>query len=112
MNALKYVESRNRYDISGASGEYGAYQWMPLIWEKWSMDLFGYVLDITIPEVQDYLTYCRLEKHISEGYSDPQIASLWNSQKPDWEGRIGVNRWGVKYNVPLYVKTFINQLNT
>lgn len=112
MNTIKYIESRGNYSIRGASGEYGAYQYMPGTWDYWSIELFGEILDITIPEMQDYMTYCRIEQYINQGYSNKQIASLWNSQKPDWEGRIGVNRWGVPYNVPLYVKTFINKLNS
>lgn len=108
---IKFIESRGNYQIKGASGEYGAYQYMPGIWEFWCIELFGEVLDITIPEVQDYVTYCRIEQYVDEGYSNEQIASLWNSQKPDWEGRIGVNRWGVPYSVPAYVARFISKLN-
>ena len=111
MTTIRHIESSDNYQARGTSGEYGAYQYMPGVWNFWSIELFGEVLDQTIPEVQDYVTYCRIERYLDEGYNYHQVASLWNSQSPEWEGKIGINRWGVRYDVPKYVEKFINHFN-
>jgi muramidase (phage lysozyme) len=79
MAALKAVESSNRYHVHGQSGEYGAYQFMPKTWERFCKYYFGEILDITDPANQDAVARERIKDLIFKGYSDEQIANIWNS---------------------------------
>ena len=39
--AIKQVESGGNYDAKGASGESGAYQFMPATWKSWAEKHLG-----------------------------------------------------------------------
>jgi hypothetical protein len=109
--AIRTIESQGNYEAVGWSGEYGAYQWMPESFAQFSYRYFGELLDITLPENQDKVARKKVEELIDKGYTEEQIASIWNSGRPSYEGRIGVNKFGVRYNVPRYVNKFIAVLN-
>jgi hypothetical protein len=108
--AIKKIESDGRYHLPGASGEYGAYQFMPKTWEAWSRDYMSATgapkPDITVPADQDAVALWRISTWLDKAYSPQQIASLWNSGSPDPTGKVGVNSRGVQYNVPAYVEKF------
>lgn len=109
---IKEIESGGRYKIRGASGEYGAYQYVPATWAIYSYAYCGKVLDITVPENQDKVTQYKIRSMMIKGYSIEDIAATWNSgSKDNWETKIGVNKFGVKYNVPLYVNKFKSMYN-
>ena len=119
-NAIKQIESNNNYEAKGASGEYGAYQFMPATWAEWSKE-YAKAKGISLmpggmsmsPENQDAVAKFKIQQWLSQGLSPQQIAAKWNSgSEVGWENKIGVNKQGVAYNVPAYVKRFTDALGT
>jgi len=114
LKTIRIIETRENYTLDGKSKEYGAYQFTPKTWENSCKQIYGEVLDITIPENQYKVARKKLELLLSKGYNDSEIASIWNSGSPNWKGKVGVNKFGVKYNTPEYVVEFLtikNELN-
>ena len=115
-SAIKQIESNNNYEAKGASGEYGAYQFMPGTWEEWSSQYAQQVLQMSMilnptPENQDAVAKWKISQWVSQGLSPEQIAAKWNSgSEIGWENKIGTNKQGVAYNVPAYVNKFKNAL--
>ena len=112
LKTLRFVESRERYDISGKSSEYGAYQFTRASWRDYCVRFFGERLDICNPINQDLVAAKKIELFIDAGFTDAEIFSLWNCGSPKWEGKVGINQWGVAYNVPAYVHSALTTLNT
>ena len=117
-NAIKTIESNNNYNAEGASGEFGAYQFMPGTWSSWSkeyakannMSLMPKGMEMT-PENQDAVAIFKINQWIQQGLTPEQIAAKWNSgSEVGWENKIGVNSQGVAYNVPAYVNKFNSTL--
>ncbi len=109
--AIKMVESNGNYFSIGNSGEFGAYQFTPKTWKSLCLKYVGKELDIRIPDNQDYIAFLKIKSLIEKGYSDEEIASIWNSGSSVWYGKVGVNKFGVPYNVPKYVNTVIKLKN-
>ncbi|MFP4025765.1 MAG: transglycosylase SLT domain-containing protein [Thiohalospira sp.] len=108
LAALRTIESNNTYNAKGSSGEYGAYQFMPETWDIYCYMFFGKQLDITNPKNQDIIAYKKIENLINKGYSNSEIAATWNSgNAQNWQSKIGVNSYGISYNVPAYVDNFL-----
>jgi len=108
--ALIQNESGGNFQAKGASGEYGAGQWMPQTWAAQAKQFLGYVpkfgSEEMTPEIQKAVIYAQA-KHDKEveGLNAAQFFAKWNSGNPNnWENKIGVNKEGVAYNVPQYVK--------
>lgn len=107
-NAIKTVESGGNYNARGASGEIGAYQFMPSTWEKYSSEYAQSIgqgaqsLDMT-SENQDAVAKFKVKQWLDQGYQADQIASMWNSGSPEYTGKVGINSKGVRYDVPAYV---------
>ena len=102
--AVKQIETGGDYTKSGGSGEKGAYQWMPGNFEagakKYGLDPSDFS-----PKNQDKVAYYTLlDMKTKNGYTPEQALSAWNSGGPDWEGKVGTNKYGVKYDVPAYVQ--------
>lgn len=111
MQVIRTLESGGNYHAIGASGEYGAYQYMPNTWRYYCLRYFGKTLDIKIESNQDIITEYKIRELLEMGYSVEQLASFWNSGRPEWEGRVGINSYGVAFNVPQYVQTFKSLYN-
>jgi hypothetical protein len=105
--SIREIESNGRYTAIGLNNEYGAYQYSIETWNIICKLLFGKVLDITNPENQDMVTKARIKRLIKLGYSDQQIASIWNCGHSHWQGMVGVNADGIHYDVPKYVNKVI-----
>lgn len=111
--AIRSVETQGQkdpYTARGASGEFGAYQYTPATWEKASQKFLGRVvpLEQATKEIQNEVTYKQIKEFKDAGYNIGQIASMWNSGKPDAyldPKYTGVNKYGVKYDVPQYAKS-------
>lgn len=107
--AIKQTETggaKDPYNTPGKSGEFGAYQFLPATYKGWAKKHLG---DENAPmsvENQNKVAYSQVKEWKDQGYNPAQIASLWNSGKPDryMNGGVGVNKMGVAYNVPEYVK--------
>ena len=107
LKTIRIIESNERYDARGGSGEYGAYQFMPATWDFYCYMFFGERLDITDPDNQDKVARAKIAQYVDKGYSNVDISAIWNSGKPyGWQTKIGINRYGAKYNVPAYVNRF------
>lgn len=101
--AIRQHESGNR-PVAGASGEGGRYQFMPDTWKSGAQKYLG---DPNAPmtlENENTVAYSKIKEWKDAGYTPPQIASMWNSGSPNWEGKVGVNKYGVKYDTPSYVR--------
>ena len=113
LSTIRILESANDYSAEGGSGEYGAYQFKFSTFDKFSREYFGELLDIKIPENQDMVARKKVEALIDAGFSDTDIAAIWNSGSHlGWQNKAGVNKHGVRYNVPRYVEKFIATLGT
>lgn len=115
--AIRQIESSGNYNAKGASGEFGAYQFMPNTWSQWSKEYLVATQGSAnrslapTPENQDAVATFKVEQLLNQGYTPTQIASIWNSGSPDSTGKVGVNSKGVAYNTPEYVKRFTNALS-
>lgn len=117
-NAIKQVESGGNYNASGASGENGAYQFMPATWESWSREYAKSALGVDTPlsmskTNQDFVAEFKIQQWLDQGLTPQQIAAKWNSgSEVGWENKVGVNSKGVKYDVPGYVKKVLDALSS
>lgn len=101
--AIRQTETGNRA-VSGKSGELPSrYQFMPSTWRQWSKEVLGIENAPLTLENENKVAYTKIKNWKDSGYNPAQIASMWNSGKPDWKGKKGVNKYGVAYDVPSYV---------
>lgn len=106
--AIRTTETKGAKDpftAKGASGEYGAYQYTDATWNADAKKYLGTAVPLTsaTKEQQNEVAYKKLSDLKAAGNNVGQIASIWNSGSPKWEGKVGVNKSGVKYDVPQYV---------
>jgi len=103
--AIRQTESGGNPNAQGASGEYGAYQFMPNTWASDSQKYLGSQVPLqqATLEQQNEVAYKKIAALKSQGYNVGQVASIWNSGKPDWQGNVGTNSKGVHYDTPSYV---------
>lgn len=121
-DTIKEIESNGNYTAQGKSGEYGAYQYTPGTWEKYSREYLaakGESLRKSLamtPENQDAVTLFKINQWLSKGYSPQEIAAGWNwgegNLGKDYSRVVGTNSAGVQYSVPAYVQRFTNVLST
>lgn len=105
--------STDPYNAKGASGESGAYQFMPETWKGWSKQYLGQENAPLSIENQNKVAYSRILELKNKGLSPAQIASAWNSGNPDAykQNKVGTNSQGVAYDVPTYVKKVSENYN-
>ncbi len=108
--AIKKVESGGDYYASGASGEFGAYQFMPATWKQWAGEYLGDPNAQPTPQNQDFVAQSKISSLISQGKTPEQIALIWNGGTP--VRKAGVNKYGVKYDSGAYADKVINTLRT
>lgn len=107
--SIRSVESNNRYDATGASGEYGAYQFMAPTWKSWAGQYLGDSNAQMTPVNQDKVAYYKIQDLKNQGFNPEQVASIWNSGSPDPTGKVGTNSKGVSYDTPKYVNSVIDK---
>ena len=103
--AIRNTETGGNYAGVGASGEGGAYQWMP---GNFSAGAKKYLGDENAPmteENQNKVAYYTVKELKDKGYGPGQIASMWNAGDPEayLKDHRGVNKYGVAYDTPAYV---------
>jgi len=109
--AIKLSETGegDTYSAKGASGEVGAYQFMPSTWANYAGKYLGDSNALLSVENQNKVAYSFVNEKKNQGYSPAQIASMWNAGegKPNAykENWVGVNAQGVSFDTPTYVKT-------
>lgn len=110
-NAIAETESGNR-QVKGASGEFGAFQFMPATWESISKSMEGRVLPQT-PENERRVATKKInqlfERFKAQGMDDltaaRNVALVWNTSLGGSEVPLikkGVNKQGVKYDSEAY----------
>lgn len=107
-NAIKTVESQGNYNAKGASGEIGAYQFMPSTWKQWAGEFLGDPNAPLTRENQDYVAQAKIDSLIGQGYGPEQIALIWNGGTP--KRKSGVNKYGVKYDSGAYADKVLQTL--
>lgn len=107
-NAIKKVESQGNYNAKGASGEFGAYQFMPTTWKQWAGQFLGDPNAKPTPQNQDFVAQSKINELVSKGYNPEQIALIWNGGTP--VRKAGVNKFGVKYDSGAYADKVLRNL--
>lgn len=108
--AIKQVESGGNYNARGASGEGGAYQFMPSTWKDWATQYLGDSNAPQTPQNQDYVAKAKIQDLLNKGYNAQQIALIWNGGQPIVKK--GVNRFGVAYDSGAYANKVLSALNS
>jgi hypothetical protein len=100
--AIRQVETGNKA-VKGASGEMKSrYQFMPATWKTLAKKHLGNADTTRSEEIENEVVYKELLFLADEkGYDVGQIASVWNSGKPDFTGK-GTNKKGVKFDTGAY----------
>lgn len=123
VKASRQIESGGDFSARGKSGEYGAYQFTP---DTWGKDSKKYGVNVPLEqaskEQQNEVQYKRFEAWKKAGYNIGQIASMQNAGEgePDaYTGKFsngqpsaGVNKYGVKFDVPAYSKSLATAYHT
>lgn len=107
-NAIKQIESGGNYQAKGASGESGAYQFMPSSWSSWAKQYLG---DANAPMTaanQDKVATAKIQSLLDQGYDARQVALIWNGGQP--VEKKGVNSKGVAYDSGAYADKVIGVL--
>ncbi len=52
---------------------------------------------------QNFVAYQTVKEWKDQGLTPDQILSKWNSGGTNYQGKVGTNSLGVKYDVPAYV---------
>lgn len=107
-NAIKQVESQGNYSAKGASGEFGAYQFMPSTWKQWAGEFLGDSNAQPTPQNQDFVAQAKINSLVQQGYNPEEIALIWNGGTP--KRKAGVNKFGVKYDSGAYADKVIKTL--
>jgi len=123
--AIRQTESGGNFTAQGKSGEYGAYQYTEPTWQKDSAAAGVNVpLQQATPEQQNEVTYKTLEswKKQHPDWNIGNFASAWNAGEgesnayigtfSDGSPSIGINKYGVKYDVPAYAKSVATAYQT
>lgn len=105
--AIREQETGNQ-PIQGASGELKSrYQFLPNTWKGWAEEHLGNANASLTLENENTVAYKQIKKWKNQGYNPAQIASLWNSGKPEWKGNVGdyeMNGIKIHYDTPSYVR--------
>lgn len=114
--ALRRTEtgtSTDPYNAKGASGEFGAYQFMPATYKSLAKKYLGDENAQPTVENQNKIAYSAAKAAKDNGQSPAEFASEWNSGRADAykQGLKGTNAKGVAYDVPAYVAKFSQHYN-
>lgn len=115
--AMRQVESGNRAVLPAEGAELGGasrYQYTTGTWKGVAQKYLGDANAPLTAKNEDQVTYMRVKDWKDAGKTPKQIASMWNAGEgePDaYTGKfksgkssIGVNDYGVKYNVPAHTE--------
>ena len=110
VKALAYTENGGKPDLAkpsaGQSGEMkSVFQFEPGTWKMYSKEILGQDNAPLNDANEVAVVTGKVDKWLKEGMSTEQIASLWNSGKPDaYKNLKGINSKGIAYDTPTYAK--------
>ncbi len=117
MKALALTENGGKLDLNnskaGQSGEMKSiFQFTPGTWKMYSKEILGKDNVPLDKNSEAVVVSGKISKWLDEGLKPQEIASIWNSGKPDayLQDHKGTNKYGVQYNTPGYVKKFDQHL--
>ena len=108
-SAIKQVESGGNYNAKGASGESGAYQFMPSTWKAWSLKHLGTPDAPLTPANQNEVAIREIYSLLEKGNDPKKVALIWNGGQP--VVKKGVNKLGVAYDSGAYADKVTSTLN-
>lgn len=117
VRALALTENGGKIPDQAKAGQSGElksiFQFTPGTWKMYSKEVLGHEAPMT-NENESAVTYGKVAKWIQDGFKPDEIASIWNSGKPDsyLQDHKGTNKFGVKYDTPGYVKKFNEHLSS
>lgn len=118
VKALALTENGGKVDVqnpkSGQSGEMKSiFQFTPGTWKMYSKEVSGQDNLPMNATNEAAVVYGKVSNWLQDGLKPDEIASIWNSGKPDTYlyDSSGTNKYGVKYNVSDYVNKFNEHLN-
>lgn len=106
--AIKQVESGGNYQARGASGESGAYQFMPSTWAAWAQKYLGDSNASMTPENQDAVANAHIQDLLNQGHTPQEIALIWNGGST--QVKSGTNKYGVAYDTGAYAQKVMGAL--
>lgn len=115
VKALALTENGGKVPDEAKAGQSGemksVFQFTPGTWKMYSREILGQEAPMT-NENESAVTYGKVGKWLQDGLKPDEIASIWNSGKPDayLHDHKGTNKYGVKYDTPGYVKKFNEHL--
>lgn len=121
--AIRQTESGGNFSAKGKSGEFGAYQYTAPTWSKDAAAAgVSTPLDEATKEDQNKVAYTKIKALKDRGLNIGQIASAWNAGEGEhdaYTGKFsngspstGVNKYGVKFDVPAYAKSVATAYQT
>jgi len=85
-------------------------QFMRATYVAYAQQVYGEYREMT-PEREWYVAVMMIDGWLQKGYTATQIAATWNSGSPyNWENKQGINKQGVAYDVPMYVRKVLANL--
>lgn len=106
-SAIKKQESgtsSDPYNAKGASGEHGAYQFMPNTWKTWAGTHLGDPNAPMTVENQNKVAYNQIKSWKDKGYNPAQIAAAWNAG----EGTLANDKWKTNVGTNTQVLSMIH----
>lgn len=111
-DAISAAESGGDFNAPGASGERGAFQFMPATWQIMSRKYAGRPLPQT-PENERLVAEWKIGELLAQGYSPREVALIWNTSLGGAEKpfvRSGTNDKGVAYDSGAYAERVLGHL--
>lgn len=113
VRALALTEGGGKVNIqnpkAGQSGELASiFQFTPGTWKMYSKEITGQDNLPMDAKNEAAVVYGKVNQWLQAGFKPEEVASIWNSGKPDayLHGVKGRNKYGVNYDVPGYVEKF------
>ncbi len=112
----KLGKSIDPWTHKSKDGGEGAYQFTGGTFKEWSKRYLGVDNLPMTKENQNKVAYYRIKHLKDQGFLPHQIAASWNAgpsflNGDKWKTHKGTNEFGIKYDVPAYVKEVVSKYN-
>ena len=93
----------------GRDSEVSCFQFLPSTYKAYSIQVVGYVADLT-PVNAEYIATVKMEE-LSKKYTPEQIFMKWNMGEGATKCKRGINKNGTPYDSCAYINKAINYYN-